>query len=217
MKFVGRRARARCVASRDVIPTGGTRTRWYLVGRWSFRGAWLSLRNGCNSECKGVVADNILKRARVCCGQSSLVGAARTMLKRARRRENRNQDDGCRQGVAREAGSEGEMGLYVKGGRAHCYLACSPDEISASSFRPSSPLLPRSSPPSLPSSYASFLFCFYIFPRTLLCPPDLPRRSCRAKTFSARAIVVLLIALGFPPFSLSLFPSLFPSFSFLLI
>lgn len=57
-------------------------------------------------------------------------------------------------------------GWYVKGGRARCYLACSPDEISASSFRPSSPLLPRSFPPSLPSSYAFFLFCFCL-PYTL--------------------------------------------------
>jgi len=87
--------------------------------------------------------------------------------------------------------------LYVKGGRARCYLACSPDEISASSFRPSFPLLPRSSPLSLPSLYAFFLFCF--------CLPALtpayrisPRHSCKAKTFSARAIVRLLIALGFP-------------------
>jgi len=87
--------------------------------------------------------------------------------------------------------------LYVKGGRARCYLACSPDEISASSFRPSLPLLPRSSPLSLPSSYAFFLFCF--------CLPALtpayrisPRHSCKAKTFSACAIVRLLIALGFP-------------------
>lgn len=64
-------------------------------------------------------------------------------------------------GVAKDGG-----GWYVKGGRARCYLACSPDEISASSFRPSSPLLPRSFPPSLPSSYAFFLFCFCL-PYTL--------------------------------------------------
>lgn len=89
--------------------------------------------------------------------------------------------------------------MYVKGGRARCYLACSPDEISASSFRPSFPLLPRSSPPSLPSSYAFFLFCFYLsalFPVYRISS----RRSCKAKTFSARAIVRLLIALGFPLF-----------------
>lgn len=79
----------------------------------------------------------------------------------------------------------GGRGLYVKGGRARCYLACSPDEISASSFRPSFPLLPRSAPPSLPSSYAFFLFCFYL-PALSPAYRISPRRSCKAKTFSAR-------------------------------
>lgn len=41
-----------------------------------------------------------------------------------------------------------------------------------------------------------------------------PRRSCKAKTFSARAIVRLLIALGFPPFSLSTPRFLFFLFKF---
>lgn len=111
--------------------------------------------------------------------------------------------------------------MYVKGGRARCYLACSLDEISASSFRPSFPLLPRSSSPSLPSSYAFFLFCFYLL---ALSPAYRisPRRSCKVKTFSARAIVRLLIALGFPLLSpaffssylnLSFFPWLFFFFS----
>jgi len=168
-----------------VIPTGGTRAGGISSGVGLF-GVQGSLRNGCNGECKGMVADNILKRARVCYEQSSLAGAARTMLKRARRRENSNRDDGRGQGVTRGIGREG-WGLYVKGGRARCYLACSPDEISASSFRPSSPLLPRSSPPSLPSSYTSFLF-FLLCPRPpLLRLSDLPRCSCRAKTFFARA------------------------------
>jgi len=79
---------------------------------------------GVTASVKGVAVDNILKRARVCCGQSSPASVARTMLKRARRREQRADGGGGRE-VA-----EGRRGLYVKGGRARCYLACSPDEIS---------------------------------------------------------------------------------------
>lgn len=101
-----------------------------------------------------------------------------------------------------------------------------PDEISASSFRPSSPLLPRFSSPSLPSSYAFFLFCFclppslsplllslilsasYSFPPRLI----LRRRSRKAETFSA--IVGLLIALGFPPLLSGAFFSSYLNLSF---
>lgn len=103
--------------------------------------------------------------------------------------------------------------MYVKGGRARCYLACSPDEISASSFRPSSPLLPRSFSPSLPSSYAFFLFLFLLAlplrPTLLPLTADSLRSalSRKAKTFSAGAIVGLLIALGFPPSSNAFFSS----------
>lgn len=106
-----------------------------------------------------------------------------------------------------EGGCEGGRGLYVKGGRARCYLACSPDEISASSFRPSFPLLPRSSP-----SESSFLVRLLPLCALSFSPAPTrisPRRSCKAKTFSARAIVRLLIALGFP------LPA--PAFSFPLI
>lgn len=113
-------------------------------------------------------------------------------------------------GGREERGCQGRRGLYVKGGRARCYLACSPDEISASSFRPSSPpLLPRSFPPSLPSSYAFFLFCPLMLSRL----PDSLWCSCEAKSFSARAIVRLLIALGFLSISLS-FSSRFLFFLF---
>lgn len=185
---------------------------WYLVGRElaarSLRGA-RSHRNGCNGKCKGMAADNILKRARVCCGQSSLAGVALAQCWREHDEESAKRRAG--------GGCEGERGLYVKGGRARCYLACSPDEISASSFRPSFPLLPRSSPLSLPSSYAFFLFC--------LCSSALSpayrislHRSCKVKTFSVCAIVRLLIALGFPlpsPFSFLLIQICLFSMTFL--
>lgn len=55
-----------------------------------------------------MAADNILKRARVCCGQSSLASVARTMLKRVRRRERKTDGEveGSRTGggVAKEGG-----------------------------------------------------------------------------------------------------------------
>lgn len=128
-------------------------------------------------------------RAELSCQRGSH-NVEESTTKRARRREQRTDGEG---------GCEGRRGLYVKGGRARCYLACSPDEISASSFRPSSPLLPRSSPASLPSSYAFFLFCFC------------PLAFFEVKTFSVYAIVRLLIALGFA-FSLSLSVPLPPFF-----
>lgn len=174
---------------------------------------------GVTGECKGVVADNILKRARVCCGQSSLAQrCSHNAKERARRAERAESARG--EGVART----GRTGLYVKGGRARCYLACSPDEISASSFRPSSlhsylDLLLRVFLPCTPSSSSAF-------PRTpfLLLLRSL-QRSCEMKnffrarhcrTFDCIGISVLL-SLSFSPLStLSLFPSpFFSRFSFL--
>lgn len=71
-----------------------------------------------------------------------------------------------------------------------------------------------STPTSIFSSESSFLV--RLLPLLLLPPrrilpfspsADSPRRSRRAKTFSAAAIVGLLIALGFPPSSTAFFPS----------
>lgn len=83
-----------CVMSRRGVWKGGggfepVVARRELAAR-SLRGA-RSHRNGCNGKCKGVAADNILKRARVCCGQSSRRCGSRTMLKRARRRERKTE------------------------------------------------------------------------------------------------------------------------------
>lgn len=113
-------------------------------------------------------------------------------------------------------GCEGRRGLYVKGGRARCYLACSRMKyrLAVSGL----PLLhsyldlflrvflPRT--PSSSSSSVSASLMLSLSPAGFSwfswCP-------CEAKSFSARAIVRLLIALGF----LSLFLSplaFFPSY-----
>lgn len=122
-------------------------------------------------------------------------------------------------------GCEGRRGLYVKGGRARCYLACSPDEISASSFRPSSPpLLPRSFPPSLPSSYAFFLFLFCFCPAYALSPAGFSVmllrgekffRACHCQTFDCVGISLYLTFFFSSRFLFFLFKFILSSAAFL--
>lgn len=185
-----------------VIPESSSQ--WYLdreLAARALRGA-RSHRNGCNGKCKGVAADNILKRARVCCGQSSLAVVVLAQCWREHDEESSMRREG--------GGCEGERGLYVKEGRARCYLACSPDEISASSFRPSFPLLPRSSPPSLPRTPSSSSASLHSPPPTGFLRGALVKR----KLFPRAPLSDFWLRWDFRPPPLPLLPSLF---SFLLI
>lgn len=113
------------------------------------------------------------------------------------------------EGVARTGGT----GLYVKGGRARCYLACSPDEISASSFRPSSlhsylDLLLRVFLPRTPSSSSAFLLASPSYSCL-----DSPQSSCEVKNFFRARHCRTFDCVGISILLLSL--SLFTSFPFL--